>query len=398
MFEQDKASDRCATDAVPISGPALRSQAEAVACIAPSAPNLNALSIETSEQTLHELRVHQIELEMQNEELRRMRVEATAARARYFDLYDLAPVGYCSLSEAGLILQTNLTASTMLGVDRGTLVMQPLSHFIFHDDMDSYYKMRKTLLKGGIAQTAELRMLKKDGTQFWAHLVANMAVDGAPVLRLVLSDISERKRAEEEIKRHVLQLNTAFMGTVEVATALCEMRDPYTAGHERRVGKLASAIGAELGFDEQRIEGLRVAGCLHDIGKITIPSEILSKPGKLSLIEFQLIQGHAQAGYEALKNVSFPWPLAAVTLQHHERMDGSGYPQGIKGESILLEARIMSVADVVEAMSSHRPYRAALGIEAALAEIESGSDSKYDASVVRACLRLFRENGYVLAA
>jgi len=181
-----------------------------------------------------------------------------------------------------------------------------------------------------------------------------------------------------------------------VATTLSEMRDPYTAGHERRVGQIAVAIGAELGFDVRRQEGLRVAGYLHDIGKITIPSEILSKPGKLSPAEFQLIKGHSQASYDVLKAVEWPWPVAQVALQHHERMDGSGYPQGLKGEGILVEAQIMAVADVVEAMSSHRPYRPGLGIDNALAEIERGRGTSYDADTADACLRLFREGRYQL--
>ncbi|OGA19948.1 MAG: hypothetical protein A3I01_02720 [Betaproteobacteria bacterium RIFCSPLOWO2_02_FULL_65_24] len=227
---------------------------------------------------------------------------------------------------------------------------------------------------------------------------ARVTHHGRPAIIGLMQDISEKKRAEEQIQRYVAQLETAFMRTVEVATTLSEMRDPYTAGHERRVGKIAVAIGAELGFDERRIEGLRVAGYLHDIGKITIPAEILSKPGKLSPIEFQLIQGHPQAGYGVLKDVEFPWPVAEVALQHHERMDGSGYPGGLKGEAILLEARIMAVADVIEAMSSHRPYRAGLGIEAALAEIERGRASAYDPVVADACLSLFREKGYAIPA
>ena len=188
------------------------------------------------------------------------------------------------------------------------------------------------------------------------------------------------------------------MSTVQVVTTLGEMRDPYTAGHQRRVAEIAVAIGAELGFDARRQEGLRVAGYLHDIGKIRIPSEILSKPGKLSPAEFQLVQGHAQASHDVLMDVEFPWPVAEVALQHHERMDGSGYPQGLKGEAILLEARIMAVADVIEAMSSHRPYRAGLGIETALAEIERGRGTAYDPVVVDACMTLLRERNFTIPA
>jgi PAS domain S-box-containing protein len=217
---------------------------------------------------------------------------------------------------------------------------------------------------------------------------------GRPAIIGMLQDISEKTRAEEQIQRYVEQLRTAFMSTVGVATALSEMRDPYTAGHERKVGEIAAALGAELGLEAQRIEGLRVAGHLHDIGKITIPAEILSKPGKLTQVEFQLIQTHPRSGYDVLKEVKFPWPVAEVALQHHERVDGSGYPQGLRGEAILLEARILAVADVVEAMSSHRPYRPGRGIEKALAEIERGRGSAYDANVADACLRLFRDKGY----
>jgi HD-GYP domain-containing protein (c-di-GMP phosphodiesterase class II) len=214
----------------------------------------------------------------------------------------------------------------------------------------------------------------------------------------VIQDISEKKRAEVQIQRYVAQIENAFMSTVQVVTTLGEMRDPYTAGHQRRVAEIAVAIGAELGFDARRQEGLRVAGYLHDVGKIRIPSEILSKPGKLNQAEFRLVQGHAEASYDVLKDVEFPWPVAEVALQHHERMDGSGYPLGLKGEAILLEARIMAVADVIEAMSSHRPYRAGLGIEAALSEIERGRGSAYDADIADACLKLFRKRNYAIPA
>ena len=239
--------------------------------------------------------------------------------------------------------------------------------------------------------------VRKDGSMIEVGVHGAYATHlGRPAVIGLIQDISEKKRAEEQIRRYVAQLEAAFMSTVQVATTLSEMRDPYTAGHERRVAEIAVAIGAELGFDSRRLEGLRVAGYLHDVGKITIPSEILAKPGKLTPIEFELIRGHAQASYDVLKEVHFPWPVAEVALQHHERIDGSGYPQGLKGEAILLESRIMAVADMVEAMSSHRPYRPGLGIEAALAEIERGRGTSYDADVADACLRLFGERGYAI--
>ena len=252
-------------------------------------------------------------------------------------------------------------------------------------------------LRDGVVQrlTFEFSALRQDGTVVDIGLHGARATHrGRHAIIGLLQDISEKKRAEEQIARYIKQLEGAFMRTVEVATTLSEMRDPYTAGHEKRVAQIAVAIGAEMGYDAQQQEGLRVAGYLHDVGKITIPAEILSKPGRLSAIEFELIKGHPRASYDVLKDVEFPWPVAEVALQHHERMDGSGYPQGLKGEAILPETRIMSVADVIEAMASHRPYRAGLGIETALQEIVRGRGTAYDADVADACLRLFREKGY----
>ena len=257
--------------------------------------------------------------------------------------------------------------------------------------------MRRLRDGEAMSATFDFAALRRDGSTI--QLSANAARanhDGAPAIIGMLKDVSEQKRADDEIVRYVEQLKTALKSTVEVATIISEMRDPYTAGHERRVAELAAAIGAELGLDADRQEGLQVAGHLHDIGKMTVPAEILSKPGKLRPAEYSLIQEHAQASYDVLKGVEFPWPVAQVALQHHERMDGSGYPNGLTGEAILLEARIMAVADVVEAMSSHRPYRPGLGIEKALAEVVRGSGIVYDKAVADACLHLFQVKHYQL--
>lgn len=213
---------------------------------------------------------------------------------------------------------------------------------------------------------------------------------------LLFSDVTEKKKIEEQNRIHLEKLETALDQTVTVFRTLGELRDPYTAGHERRVGELAAAIGAQLGFNVYEQRGLRIAGSLHDIGKIGLPAETLAKPGALSAAEFELIKEHSAAGYKILKNVDFPWPVALVALQHHERMDGSGYPQRLTGDDISREARIVAVADVVEAMHSHRPYRPARGISEALAEIELGRGVTFDADAADACLRLFRRNGYLL--
>lgn len=217
---------------------------------------------------------------------------------------------------------------------------------------------------------------------------------------LIDDAVTQRLQAEESNRvtqqRYIEQLEKVFMGAVQVATNLGELRDPFNAGHQRRAGELAAAIGAQLGFDEHRQEGMRVAGYLHDIGTISVPAEIVSRPARLKPPEFELIKQHTHTGYEVLKKVEFPWAVAEVALQHHERLDGSGYPNGLKANEILLEARIMAVADVVEAMCSHRPYRPALGIDRALEEITSGSGRLYDPDAVTACVRLFREMGYQL--
>lgn len=207
--------------------------------------------------------------------------------------------------------------------------------------------------------------------------------------------ITLRTRASHE--RQEMILRESLEQSIQTIAATVEARDPYTAGHQKHVSELATAIAKEMGLSEEQVNGVHLAAIIHDLGKIHIPAEILSRPGKLSNIEFMLIQTHPQSGYDILKDVKFPWPIADIILQHHEKIDGSGYPQGLKGNQILLEAKIISVADVVEAISSHRPYRAALGIEAALDEIKKGRGIIYEASVVDACLKLITEKGFVFS-
>jgi putative two-component system response regulator len=215
--------------------------------------------------------------------------------------------------------------------------------------------------------------------------------DGHLIRRAVTYSI-ERKTVEDERLLAAEQLKRVLIQTVKAMSLTLEMRDPYTAGHQRRVAQLAAAIGRRLGFDAFRLEGLRTGALIHDIGKINVPAEFLTRPGKLSADAFAIIRSHPGVGREIVSDIEFPWPVAAIIGQHHERMDGTGYPLGLKGEDILLEARIVSVADVVEAMASHRPYRPSLGVEAALREVREGAGSRYDPEVVAACEAIFREN------
>jgi response regulator RpfG family c-di-GMP phosphodiesterase len=205
--------------------------------------------------------------------------------------------------------------------------------------------------------------------------------------------VEQRTRSLSESE---IRLKQNLLESVSALAAMIELRDPYTAGHQRRVASITEAIARDMDLPEQQIEGLILAAVVHDVGKISIPTEILSKPGQLTDIELSLIKQHPELGYEILKGIDFPWPIAHIVLQHHERFDGSGYPRGLSGDEILIEARILAVADVIEAMASHRPYRPGHGVDAALEEIEQHRNTQFDPDVINSALRVFRENGYQL--
>jgi putative nucleotidyltransferase with HDIG domain len=225
-------------------------------------------------------------------------------------------------------------------------------------------------------------------------LAADDAFTG-DIPRVAGEDVATSMRLlERDLEMSVKRIEKTMEAAIQAISYTMETRDPYTADHQKRVAQLACAIAKEMGVAASQIDGIRVAGLLHDIGKIAVPAEILSKPGKLTDVEFSLIKAHPKVGFDILKNVEFEWPIARVVVQHHERLDGSGYPYGIRGKDILQEARILAVADVVEAMSSHRPYRAALGIEKALAEVARGEGTLYDSEVVRACAKVFNKRGF----
>lgn len=218
-------------------------------------------------------------------------------------------------------------------------------------------------------------------------------------LKRVLSERSsrvQRDEALENLKVNLDKLGRAMDGIVKAMSVAVELRDPYTAGHQERVAALADAIGRRMGLSEDEVSGLRMASVIHDLGKLAVPAEILCKPGKLSPLEYEMVKNHVQAGYDILKRIEFPWPVAEIVLQHHERVNGSGYPNGLTGEDILLQARIVAVADVYETIASHRPYRPSLGTETAVEEIRKQSGTLYDRRVADACLALVEKERFRL--
>ncbi len=320
------------------------------------------------------------------------------SESRYRRLFETALDGILLLNaETAQIEDVNPYLIGMLGYTREEFLGRKLWEVGPFADIGQSKEMFAEIQASGRVRYEDLPLKSKSGIRIDVEFVSNLYdCEGVKVVQCNIRDISERKVAEGVSLRYLGQLKVALMNTVQVATIISEMRDPYTAGHERRVAALSAAIGTQMLLSDVQVEGLRVAGYLHDIGKISIPTEILAKPGRLSPLELAMVRSHAQASFDVLNTMEWPWPVAQVALQHHERLDGSGYPQGLHGDEILLESRITAVADVVEAMSSHRPYRAALGIEAALAEIERGSGTLYDAKAVAACLQIFREKRFQL--
>lgn len=258
---------------------------------------------------------------------------------------------------------------------------------------------RAEAMKRGYSSSIALPLIENGKTFGVLSIYAEQADAFNPgevgLLREMSEDLAfgiSTQRAREEQKHTAQQLREGLEDTVKVIAAMVEMRDPYTSGHQQRVANLARAIAVEIGYPEARLEGLHLAGLIHDLGKIQVPAEILSKPGRLTETEYLLIKTHPQTGYDVLKDIEFPWPIAQMVYQHHERIDGSGYPRGLKGDEIIPEARILVVADVVEAMASHRPYRPGLGVAAALDELRKNSGKFYDTEAVDACIRLFEQN------
>lgn len=243
----------------------------------------------------------------------------------------------------------------------------------------------------------ELENIRKDGSRFWTETAFKFLLNdqNQPISILgVARDISEIRQVHQELRKSYDNLKDILQGTVMALASAVEKRDPYTAGHQRRVSQLACALAREMGLSDEVINYLGIAALLHDVGKLYIPAEILAKPTKLTQPEFEIIKTHSRAGYDILRSINFPWPVAQIVLQHHEKNDGSGYPDHLTGDKILLEAKILGIADIVEAMISHRPYREALGLDQALNDIRQGRGAKFDAEIVDACINLFQNKKF----
>ncbi|MBI4292326.1 MAG: PAS domain S-box protein [Betaproteobacteria bacterium] len=295
----------------------------------------------------------------------------------------------------GRFVYANPRLEALLGYESGELMGRLANDLVVPEDLPVMKAAREKLRSGESSVNYAVRVKRRDGGVILLGVQGLLAeFEGTLATIGMAQDITERKRAQEQIASYLRQLETSMRGTLRAVANMVELRDPYTAGHQRRVGAMASVIAKEMGMPEDKCQELELTSLVHDVGKIAVPAEILSKPGALSEIEREIIKTHAEAGYEILKEVEFAWPLATIIRQHHERLDGSGYPRGLRDGQIHVGAQIIAVADVLEAIASHRPYRPSLGIDRALEEIQSGRGILYGADVVDSALRLFREKGY----
>ncbi len=326
------------------------------------------------------------------------RKQAEEALVRLFIAAELSPDSIVVSDLEGRIIDVNKVTIEKIGAkDKSELIGKSSFELIVPEDRERAINGMAEVLTQGKSENRELSITKITGETIPVEMSVALMKDreGRPIGFVGISrDISERKKAEKALLQSMDQLRTTMKAAIKSLSSAIEMRDPYTVGHQERVTKLATAIAQEMGLLPEQIEGLQLAGIIHDIGKLNIPSEILNKPTTLTDIEYALIKTHAEAGFKLLNNIEFPWPVAEIVYQHHECMNGSGYPRGLTGKDILLEARILSVADTVEAMSFHRPYRPALGFEKALQEITLRRGTLYDAGVVDACVKLFAENRF----
>ncbi|MFC1584036.1 HD domain-containing phosphohydrolase [Fibrobacterota bacterium] len=356
----------------------------------------------TKEQLVEELKSMRQHLGIYNKlEVLRREEEGKLQRANLFLRNILESSSSISIISTDLdhnILYWNKGAEKIFGYKPEEVVGKNKIDILYPKDktQKEIEKIRDNIFHNRGNINCEIREVAKNGKKVWVNMNLTPRFDEKGAVAGILGigeDITERKRAEKGLKKSLQKLRKSLDGIIHVIELTVDSRDPYTAGHQRRVSNLAISIAKKMGLSEDQIDGIRMAGIVHDLGKISVPAEILIKPGRLSEIQFEMIKTHPQVGYDILKDIDFPWPLARIVLEHHERIDGSGYPSGIQGDDLLLESKILAVADVVEAVASHRPYRASLGTEEALKEISGKKGVIYDDKVVEACQKVFNNGG-----
>jgi len=323
--------------------------------------------------------------------------DASGALARAFGtMMDLLPLSVVTVDPLGTITSVNRFGLSHAGYGKSDLLGHSIQDLAVEADKPL---IDRAIARGRAGEIVEsvIRMKHSDGREVPYRLqAAGLMDDEGRITGFVGAgiDVSEEQKAERRLRESFRGLETTLDQTIAAVSKLMESRDPYLSGHQQRVTELALRTAERMGLDEERRHGLRLASLCHDIGKIHVPAEILSKPGRLTYAEFEIIKTHPQTGFEILSEIDFPWPVAQIVHQHHERMDGSGYPRGLAGDQILLEARIIGVCDVVESMQSHRPYRASLGLPAALTELCRNRGRLYDPAVVDACIGVFEQGGF----
>lgn len=324
------------------------------------------------------------------------RAALDASEEKFRRLFESAQDGILILDfETGKIVEANPYIVHMLGFPKSELVGKLLWEIGAIADKAAALDAYQTVKSSGFVRYENLPLISRDGTLNQVEFVSNSyTVDGERVIQCNIRDASARAEAEQRVAALERQARDTSTDLVNTLAVLIDSRDPYTAGHLVRVADLASAIAVGMGLSADTVDCIRVASMLHDIGKIGIPMEILVKPTALRPFETAMLMNHAQAGFDILKHIHFPWKIADIVLQHHERLDGSGYPRALKAPDISLEARILAVADTAEAMSNNRPFRPGRGIDATLSVLEAESGVLYDPIVVNACVKLFRTGGY----
>lgn len=322
-----------------------------------------------------------------------------ASELRYRRLFECAQDGILILDfNSGEIRDVNPFLTALLGYDRSEIVGKQLWELGAIIDKKAAIKAFATLKDQTYIRYEDLPLQKKSGEVIDVEFISNAyGVNGERVIQCNIRDVSDRKKNEVLLLEYQTLSNLSMREMIKTLANMIEFKDPYTAEHQSRVADLAVAIGNEMELPAQKIEGIRMSAIVHDIGKIGIPAELLTKPTELSTYELAMMQNHVQAGYDIVRHIHAPWPLAMTIHQHHERMDGSGYPEGLSGEQIIIEARIIAVADTVEAMSNDRPYRKSPGLEKALKTIQAGSGTLFDPVVVDACVKLFQKKNYTFS-